>query len=254
MAWSRLYNFQNGTKINSGQVNGEFNQLIAAANQLQTDDETKDTNLRAIAQLNKITADTGDYKLKVTNAANDFLAQIIANVIGLQTVYCVAGAVNNPSAADSVRGTAYVYSNFGWVTVFDKTGGVFTNHLDNGAWQGWNKQQSLWSGATYPPAATTITPTKPLSKCRNGWMLVWSDYDPGTGSNDYDIAYSQIPKDTPFLGRVHTFDVPNNASSSNVSTIVKKLTVNDTTLVGSDDNGSATTNTNDVVLRNILEY
>jgi hypothetical protein len=32
MPWSRLFNFQAGTKINSGQVNAELNQLIEASN------------------------------------------------------------------------------------------------------------------------------------------------------------------------------------------------------------------------------
>ena len=253
MPWQRKYDFQSGTKISSNQVDEEFNQLIAAVNQVQSDDNSKDVDLRSKAQMLKITDDTGDYKLKVTNTAQNFLGQILADVVGLATVYCIAGAVNNPSAADSVRGTAYVFGNFGWVTVFDKAGGVFTNHLDNGTWKGWNVQPVLWTGAAYP--TSTVTPTKPLSKCKNGWILVWSDYDAAVGSNDYDVVYSFIPKSSPFTNGYQTlFIVPNYLTASGLNYVVKKLRVFDNRLEAFDENNSNTTGTNDVCLRNVLEW
>jgi hypothetical protein len=51
MSWERIYNFQAGTKIASGQVNGELDQLIAAVNSLLT-------SLNA-SQVFKLTQDTG---------------------------------------------------------------------------------------------------------------------------------------------------------------------------------------------------
>ncbi|MEH7481480.1 hypothetical protein V7157_10485 [Neobacillus drentensis] len=55
MSWQRLYNFQAGTKINSGQVNGEFNQLINAINTL---DSTKETPTGAQTKATQALADS----------------------------------------------------------------------------------------------------------------------------------------------------------------------------------------------------
>lgn len=248
--WSRLFNFQAGNKINSGQVNGELDQLVAAANDL----EQSDIDIKAVAQMQKVTADSGDNKLKVSDTTTDFMDAIVNSGPGLFTVYCVAGGFNNPSAF-SVRGTAYISGNFGWVMCFDKSGGFYVNYLENGVWQGWNLKTILWSGIVYPQASNTVTPSKSLSQCRNGWVLVWSDYDVGVGANDFDIAFSTILKGDPFAhGNSHIFDVPNTLTATSSGAVRKKLLVSDDSIVGHDDNNVTATNTNDVVLRYVLEF
>jgi hypothetical protein len=252
MSYQRLYNFQAGTKINSGQVNGELDQLINAANEL----ETSDGDIKSKAQMVKITSDTGDFKVKISDTTTDLLDTILNTGEGLMTVYCVGGGFNNPSNT-SVRGTAFVSGTptFGWVLLFDSTGGMYINYLSSGVWQGWNLKTILWSGIAYPQASNTIAPSKNLSQCRNGWILVWSDYDFGVGSNDFDIAFSFVPKGDPFAhGNSHIFDVPNNLTSSASSAIRKKLLISDSSIVGHDDNNVTSTSTNDVVLRYVLEF
>lgn len=35
----------------------------------------------------------------------------------------------------------------------------------------------LWSGGWFMASGQDVTPSKPLSECRNGWVLMWSKYD-----------------------------------------------------------------------------
>jgi hypothetical protein len=136
----------------------------------------------------------------------------------------------------------------------------------SGVWQAWKKvtyveddQEGLWNeGANdgwFMHATQTATPSKKLSQCRNGWILIWSDHDSGVGSNNYDFAYSYIPKGTLWKsGESHSFAIPNYSSSTTTNVTVKKLYVYDNRLVGHTDNDVGTTQTNDVVLRMILEW
>lgn len=56
-----------------------------------------------------------------------------------------------------------------------------------------NRGTKLWSGAFWLSADQTITPTKPLSQCENGWVIVTEVYrDSGAGGGDVD--YHFIPK------------------------------------------------------------
>lgn len=50
----------------------------------------------------------------------------------------------------------------------------------------------IWVGGAYVSAGQTISPTKKLSECPNGWILVWSAYSGGSVDNDFNITI--IPK------------------------------------------------------------
>jgi hypothetical protein len=116
-------------------------------------------------------------------------------------------------------------------------------------------QTSLWAGAAYMVASSTVTPTKKLSQCKHGWILVWSDYDPGVGANDYDFIYSYIPKYAGVLnGKSHLFPLPISLSSTAYASTGKRLYIYDDKLVGHDDNSASGSNTNDVCLRAVLEW
>lgn len=116
-------------------------------------------------------------------------------------------------------------------------------------------QTTLWTGVKYPVAADTITPTKPLSACRTGWILVWSDYDFGVGSNNFDWNFTYIPKIFPTLSAGSCiFTVANNSSSTAAGTTVKRLYITDSTIIGDDANNASATNAQDVCLRYVLEY
>lgn len=117
-------------------------------------------------------------------------------------------------------------------------------------------QSTLWNGAKFPVSSDTITPSKKLSECRNGWILIWSDNDPPNTPNNFDFAFTYIPKafGTLHNGGACTFIIGSYASASSEEFIVKKLYVHNDKLVGNDDNNNATTGTNDSVLRYVLEY
>lgn len=120
-----------------------------------------------------------------------------------------------------------------------------------------NAQNVLWNGtAAYPTGATTLTPTKKLSECRNGWMLLWSDYDPGTGPNDYNFLVSYIPKSFAalFNGKEMYFPLIGGISDTTISSTGKIISVFDDKITGSDANGSSDNGSIDVCLRRIIEW
>ena len=67
--------------------------------------------------------------------------------------------------------------------------------------------EMLWGGQNYMRATETITPKKSLSQCPNGWVLVWSDYDPGVGANNSDWVFDIIHKSFNSGGGIR-FQVP----------------------------------------------
>lgn len=110
-------------------------------------------------------------------------------------------------------------------------------------------------------ASQTVTPTKKLSECRTGWMLLWSDYDASTGTaNDGDFVTTIIPKWNPsggtWAGKSFYCDVPRyiGANQSDVATesrIIKMIYVHDNKIVGHAANNQGVRS--DVVLRAVYE-
>ena len=110
---------------------------------------------------------------------------------------------------------------------------------------------TLWSGAWYMTEGQNITPSKRLSDCQTGWVLVWSDYDPSPGTaNNYDFVYSYIRKDTIVNGRGACFLL--GAHSGATSVITKYLYISDTQIKGHASNGASPSN--DAILRAIYEF
>lgn len=65
----------------------------------------------------------------------------------------------------------------------------------------------IWGGTAYPTASQTVTPTKPLKTCRNGWALEWGAYNIGQGWADDNYQYTYIPKTVlNNVGNVHGLD------------------------------------------------
>lgn len=118
--------------------------------------------------------------------------------------------------------------------------------------------EALWTGASYPLATDTITPSKPLSQCRTGWLLLWSDYDEAsTAGGDFDYATSIIPKmkadGASWSGQSFMDVVPASLTEAGTNFIVaKKLIVHDDRIIGYAGNG-ATTEGKDVALRAVYE-
>lgn len=117
-------------------------------------------------------------------------------------------------------------------------------------------QETLWTGAALIVSTTTISPTKKLSECRNGWILVWSDYDPGVGSNDSNFAYTFIPKKIASLqnGKNHNFDMLAMFGDDYVRMTGKTVNVFDDKITGNDVNNKSANYADDVCLRYVLSF
>lgn len=104
----------------------------------------------------------------------------------------------------------------------------------------------------------TVTPSKTLTNCAHGWLLLWSDYDPGDGANNTDFATTIIPKRAytgqKWAGGQFYCDVPRysaGTATDSESRIIKLLEIHDNKIVGTENN--ATAPRNDVVLRAVYE-
>lgn len=218
----------------------------------------------------QFTADNGD--VEVSLSGQDVVAKIKAMSTGVHTAYAKSGTTNNPKKTESWRFMIHKTgsANFGWVMAFGSVGSIYTGYLDNGVWRGWkclfdNDPEPLWSGASYmhSPNSTpqVVKPSKKLSECQHGWLLLWSDYDPGKGTGDIDFATTMIPKNNPaggkWGGKAFLCDVPRYAGSDPNSTatekrIIKVLYIHDDCIKGSFQNASD--DRNDVCLRAVFEY
>lgn len=201
----------------------------------------------------------------------NILTEIASLPIGFYTVYSQSGTSGNPKTTEAWRFMVHkTGTNTGWVQGYGSVGSVYTNYLDGSSgWRGWrclwdNDPNPLWSGQYYmsSPNSTpqTVTPSKKLSECRTGWLLLWSDYDPGTGSNDSDFVTTVIPKNNPsggtWGGKSFLCDIPRYVGSNtdDVDTerrIIKPIYVHDDCIKGSYQNDKD--ERNDVVLRAVYE-
>lgn len=214
------------------------------------------------AQLTKITGDGGGAKITATSS-EDVLAKIVAQGIGLHSFYAPYDSLNTPDGK-SIRGLAHMTNvDFGWVMAQTSAGGQWMNYLNGGTWLGWKQvsasgatQSILWEGIAYPSDTQTVTPSKKLSECQTGWVLVWSDYDKGVGSNNFQFAYTAIPKyhASKFNGGSVYVPIVIGHTTSVVTTTMKYLYISDNNITGHADNNNDTIFTSDVCLRAVIEF
>lgn len=227
-------------------------------------------NSAYIAKSLQMTADDGDVAVSWTN--QDVVAKIKALPTGMHTAYAKSGTTNNPKSVEAWRFMVHkTGATYGWVMAFGSFGSVYTGYVDNGNWQGWkciydDNPQPLWKGAMYmsSPDSTpqTVTPSKKLSECRNGWLLLWGDYDKDTKTaNDSDFVTTMIPKHNPtggnWGGKAFYCDIPRYMGSNvnDVDTerrIIKSIYIHDNCIKGSFNNDKD--ERNDVVLRAVFEW
>lgn len=225
-------------------------------------------NSAYIAKALQMVADDGDVEYTYSASANpDLLAQIAQMPIGMHTAYSQSGVTNNPKTIEAWRMLIHKTSTTNiWVLAFGSSGSIYSNYKDSNGWKGWRAIYNvgspvLWSGKLYPNANHTITPSKKLSECRNGWMLLWCDYDPDTSTvNDADLATTMIPKcrydGEPWDGKNFLCDVPRFYGSATDTSLEKRITktlaIYDNKIVGNVVNGQG--DRNDVVLRAVYEF
>lgn len=221
-----------------------------------------------IAKALQMIGDDGDVEFVYNKSDNlDILAKIAAMSIGMHTAYSQSGVTNNPKTIEAWRMLIHKTSTSSiWVLAFGSSGSIYSNYKDANGWKGWRAIYNvgspvLWSGKLYPNASHTITPSKKLSECRNGWMLLWCDYDPDTGTaNDADLATTMIPKcrydGEVWNGKNFLCDVPRFYGSATDTSaekrITKTLAIYDNKIVGHVVNGQG--DRNDVVLRAVYEF
>ena len=110
----------------------------------------------------------------------------------------------------------------------------------------------LWSGATYMTGTQTITPSKSLANCRNGWMLAWSDYTNGV-ANNYDWVFTPIPKTAISAGVNGMHAIVANSNAANAPMLSKYIYVGTgTSIVGQNNNNVA--GLDNIVLRKVYEW
>lgn len=92
----------------------------------------------------------------------------------------------------------------------------------------------LWTGYGFMTDVQTITPSMPMSKCLNGWVLTWSKYADGA-PNEAEFVYTYIPKfhGSTRSGRGVSCVVPDFNGGKALN---KYLYVTDTTLKGNAKN------------------
>lgn len=208
-----------------------------------------------------------------SGSGKNVLTEISNMSQGLHTAYAISGTTGNPRTTESFRFLIHkTSSTIGWIMAWDAQGSIFTNYQSAAStFKGWKclydanpNSMILWSGEAYMQSVNStpqvITPSKKLSECRTGWMLLWSDYDPGDGANDTDFCTTFIPKFTPsggtWGGKAFYCDIPMYVGSdaTDLSTekrCIKPIYVHDDCLKGSYQNTSG--GRNDVVLRAVYE-
>lgn len=64
-----------------------------------------------------------------------------------------------------------------------------------------SEDPEIWSGVSYMNESQTCTPTRKLSDCPNGWMLLWSYYSGGALDQDFNFTFIHKDFAKDFSGR-----------------------------------------------------
>ena len=192
---------------------------------------------------------------------------------GLHTIYAISGTTNNPKTNESFRYLIHkTSSTIGWILAWDAQGSLFTNYQSAaGTFKGWKcvydaNPSALWTGGYYMSSSNstpqTVTPSKKLSECRNGWVLIWSDYDADTGTkNNTDIHHDYVFKKNcagaNWSGQCMLCDIPRymGSNAQDVDTerrILKAIYIHDDRIEGSYQ--GSYDERNDVILRAVYEF
>lgn len=141
--------------------------------------------------------------------------------------------------------------------MYMRDNGFYVNHdgtpifkvTDNGRM--YYPANMLWSGGWYMSASQVVTPSKPLSECRNGWVLMWAKYMNGASSWD-DMVQTYIGKD--MVTTSSTAGVRLLFGAYGYVVAHKYLYVTDTQIKGNDHNFEGGNFANRAVLVRIHEF
>lgn len=141
--------------------------------------------------------------------------------------------------------------------MYMRDNGFYVNHdgtpifkvTDNGRM--YYPANMLWSGSWYMGANQVVTPSKPLSECRNGWVLMWAKYMNGASSWN-DMVQTYIGKD--MVTTSSTAGVRLLFGAYGYVVAHKYLYVTDTQIKGNDNNFEGGNFANRAVLVRIHEF
>lgn len=109
----------------------------------------------------------------------------------------------------------------------------------------------LWSGGWYMSGSQNITPSKPMSQCRNGWVLMWAKYQNSTQTWN-DVVQVYLGKD---LVTTHSGLGIRLLFGGYGNVIVHKyLTITDTEVRGNASNTNANLNADRAILVRVHEW
>ncbi len=110
----------------------------------------------------------------------------------------------------------------------------------------------LWSGGgIYMQLGQTVKPSKPLSSCLNGWLLVWARYSGGNMYRD-NLGFSHIHKGRLEVGGGGGLNFVIGADDSRSDIFRKYIYASDTEITGNDVNRESPDNQR--VLIRVYEY
>ena len=244
------------------------------ASDFATADHTH-TGFASSSHAHELSAITGLLDMLLTDTAGRQKTTITGNVLttiaglaaGVHTAYSAGGsgatATNAPNTIESWRYLIHKnYVDYGWVMAFGSEGSFFLNYYDGGVWRGWkpiwdNNPAPLWTGTVFMNANQTVTPSKMLSECKNGWVLLWSDYDTvNGGATNGDVFASYVPKRCysggNWSGHSWLVDIPTEAAMNAETRCIKKVYLWNDRIVGNVINEASPRN--DVVLRAVYEF
>ena len=214
----------------------------------------------------QMTSDNGSVEYFYGTGSNkSLLTEMASWGTGLHTAYSIGTTEGNPTPYESWRILCHKTSNvIGWVLAFGTSGSIYANYYDNG-WRGWKAiydalPKPLWTGGYYMTGSQTVTPSKKLSECAHGWILLWSDYDPDTSTvNEKDYCTTMIPSRTPtgakWSSKLFYCDLPryigdNLSDMSTEKRCIKQIYISDDKIVGHNSNSQG--ERNDLVLRAVF--
>lgn len=200
--------------------------------------DDKVLDITSTAQMKKITQDDGNVTISNSDTNQDLLASIVNKGFGMNTFYCIDGAINAPSSKSS-RGISFINQvGFGFVVAIDSDSQAYVNYLNNSVWSGWNPLVSntlpSWTNITLQNGVTVSNSRTPrYALLSNGRVSIDGEI---TGVNSGTIIGTLPSGIHPTSTKI--FSVPLNSSSIGYATI----TINSSgqiTVLGTSDSTKA---------------
>lgn len=222
------------------------------------------TGWNELTNTNDMVSGSGGAKLSITDTSKNVLTEFTTLGTGAHTVYTASGVQGGPKTG-AFRYMGHLTSaNNGWIMAFGADGSIFSNYIVGGAWKGWKTvydvtNAPLWTGQNFMNDGANIVPSKKLSECAHGWVLLWADYDDATSTaNKFNAVTQVIPKlnatGDEWDNRSFMCVLPTVVNTDGTySMTVKQVYVSDDHITGYAGNNVGALNRG-VVLRAIYEY